>query len=141
MKDSTSSFSMSRRICTWSITAIVGIGPWVGVGDLHAQPAGAGALEALPYKDPQPLQDLLALDDGRLQRRLDSDWSSIRRTLDGFVPPGTVITSAPRVLIGSQHECLRSRSAPACRVYLASLVEINREKQQQGGVLANPLTQ
>jgi hypothetical protein len=126
---------LRRRIWAWSLTVAVGAGPWAG---LHAQSPGAG-LGGLPYQDPKPLQELLALDDAGLQRRLDSEWSAMRQVLDGFVPPGAEITAVPRVFIGARDECLRSHLAPSCRIYLGTLVEMNKEKQQQGSLLANPL--
>jgi hypothetical protein len=130
---------VSHRIAAWSMMALVSIGLGIGGGNLHAQATGSGSLEALPYRDPQPLQDLLNLDDTRLQNRLNNDWDQVRQTLELFFPAGSATSGTSRAFAGSQSECLRNRSAVACRVYLSNLVTINKEKQQQGGLLANPL--
>jgi hypothetical protein len=126
------------RISAWLTTALVSmLALWFCAGSVHAQPAGASARDALPYNDPKPLQDLLKLDDAQLKNRLSNDWSAIRQTLDRFFPARSV-AAMPRGFTGSQNACLRSRSVPACRVYMSNLVEINKENQRQGSLLANP---
>lgn len=130
--------SPDLRISAWLMTALVSIMALLFcAGSVHAQPAGASARDALPYNDPKPLQDLLKLDDTQLKGRLTNDWSAIRQTLDRFFPAGSV-AAMPRGFTGSQNTCLRSRSVPACRVYMSNLVEINKENQRQGSLLANP---
>lgn len=132
-------FPVNRRVSAWSLTALVSIALWIFDGNLHAQTPGASSMDAVPYSDPQPLQDLLNLDDAQLQNRLNNDWNQVRQTLDRFSPSGSAASPTPRAFAGSQDECLRTRSQAACRVYLGNLVAINKEKQQQGGLLSNPL--
>jgi hypothetical protein len=129
----------SHRIAAWSMLALASIAAGAGGGNLHAQVPGTSAFESLPYRNPQPLQDLLDLNDAQLQNRLNNDWNQVRQTLEGFFPAGTATSATPRAFAGSQNECLQNRTAPACRVYLSNLVEVNKEKQKQGGLLANPL--
>jgi hypothetical protein len=130
---------VSHRSAAWSMMALVSIGLGIGGGNLHAQATGTSSLAALPYRNPQPLQDLLNLDDIRLQNRLNNDWNQVRQTLELFFPAGSATFGTSRAFAGSRSECLRNRSAAACRAYLSNLVAINKEKQQQGGLLANPL--
>jgi hypothetical protein len=139
MTRATLSFHSSHRLGAWSMAIVLfGIGSSVATPNLHAQTARAPAPDAQPYRDPQPLQDLLKLNDAQLQSRLNSDWPAIRQTLEGFAP--SAAASRPsKIFSGTQEACLRIRSLPACRAYMSNLVEINKGKQRQGGLLANPL--
>ncbi|MEN3292416.1 MAG: hypothetical protein V7642_1669, partial [Burkholderiales bacterium] len=132
-------FHASHRLSAWSMVIVLfGIGSSISTPSLHAQTARAPSPDAQPYRDPQVLQDLLKLDDAQLQSRLNSDWAAIRQTLDGFAPPVTAYR-ASKSFAGTQDACLRIRSLAACRTYMSNLVEINKGKQWQGSLLANPL--
>lgn len=102
------------------------------------EPASAPSpFASAPLNDPQPLQQLIGLDDSEFLRRL-FDTSRGPDLLDRFFPPGTVIFPMSHGFAGTQDACLRMRSAPACRLYVHDLITINEEKGPQNRVFSNP---
>lgn len=115
------------------------IGLAIGGANTHAQANRANSVDALPYHNPQELQVLVSLDDHQLQNRINTDWNNLRKTLDRFFPSGLLLTPHRHAFAGPQQACLQSRSAGACRIYMRDLIEINKQKERQGGsLLFNP---
>ncbi|QDZ29540.1 hypothetical protein [Noviherbaspirillum sp. UKPF54] len=92
---------------------------------------------AVPFLEPQPLQELIALDDGEFLRRL-FDARQGSRLVDRLFPAELTIFPLSHGFAGAQDACLRMRTPQACRLYLHDLVTINEDKLQQNRVLSNP---
>lgn len=92
---------------------------------------------AAPFLDPQPLQELIALDDGEFLRRL-FDARQGSRLVDRLFPADPAIFPMSHGFAGARDACLRLRTPQACRLYLHDLVMINEDKLQQNRVLSNP---
>lgn len=90
-----------------------------------------------PFSDPMPLQQLIDLEDREFLRLL-FDTSRGPKLLDRFFPPDTVIFPMSHGFAGTQDACLRTRSAPACRLYVHDLITINEEKGPQNRAFSNP---
>jgi hypothetical protein len=117
---------------------LASIALWVCCANTHAGTSRANPFDALPYHSPKELQGLVKLDDTQLQARINTDWNKIRETLDRFYPAGLALTPH-RAFAGPQQACLQNRSVAACRIYMRDLIEINKQKEQQGGsLLLNP---
>lgn len=105
------------------------------------QPALKGAIPAafympqvyltiadLPYVDPQPLRDMMALGDAAYQQMLSGDGERVRQTLRTYLPAHVVLLPAPRGFSGPWDSCLQSLGAPACRIAMNSMISIMNNK-------------
>jgi hypothetical protein len=105
------------------------------------QPALKGAIPAafympqvwltmadLPYVNPQPLRDMMALGDGAYQQMLSSDGARVRQTLRTYLPAHVVLIPAPRGFMGPWDSCLQSLGAPACRSAMSSMISLMDNK-------------
>lgn len=120
-----------HRLWMFSITLLVGIALLIGSANSRAQSGHATSFDVL--------QQLLRLDDQALQDRIDSDWSSIRTSLDQTSSSGPVRTRHRQGFAGPQQACLQTRAVAACRIYTRELVELQQKKEQHhGSLLLNP---
>lgn len=130
--------TMRRSLTRRTAPSLLAVGLWAAASCVWAEEPAAAAIDAAPYRDPQPLRELTSLDDAQLQRRLSADPAGFRRTVQGFFPPALEAHRRSRGFAGSQEACLRTASALPCRLYLNDLIEANRDKEERGRVLANP---
>jgi hypothetical protein len=82
----------------------------------------------LPYVNPQPLRDMMALGDGAYQQMLTSNGAQVRQTLRTYIPAHVVLMPTPRGFIGPWDSCLQSLGAPACRLAMSSMISIMDNK-------------
>lgn len=92
---------------------------------------------AAPFTNPQPLEALLALDDGEFLRRLFAA-SGGTSLFDRLLPAGATVFPMSHGFAGARDACARMRTVQACRLYLHDLIMINEEKLRQHRVLSNP---
>lgn len=92
---------------------------------------------AAPFLNPQPLQELIALDDSEFLRRL-FDTQGGTRLVDRLFPAELTTFPISHGFAGARDACLRTGTPQTCRLYLHDLVTINEEKLQQNRVLSNP---
>lgn len=91
----------------------------------------------LPFNDPQPLLQLMTLDDSAFLRRL-FDTGSGPDILDRLFPSGQTVYPMSHGFAGPQSTCLQTRSALACRLYMADMITINEDNGSQSRVHSNP---
>ncbi|HEV2610007.1 MAG TPA: hypothetical protein VGU61_07045 [Noviherbaspirillum sp.] len=93
----------------------------------------------VPYRDPRPLEALLALDDRQFGAALmEKTPDQARQIFAPFMPPAATEAGVSRGFSGLQLGCLQARLLQACRKYAQSLVALHRAKQPAAGTLANP---
>lgn len=102
--------------------------------------AQAQPFSALPFKDPQQLEQWLALDTPAFQALLQNNWRAVENELNAHFPPGLVISPVSHGFAGPQRTCLQDRAPLACRIYMGDLARINRQRAggPPAGTLNNP---
>ena len=93
---------------------------WLSFLCLMAQ-AQSFALADLPYRDPRPLDALLAGDDTAFESAIRQDWPRIERTLAMFVPLRAKITSSSLFFDAMRQGCTQQKEPTACRLYMDCL--------------------
>jgi Fe-S-cluster containining protein len=76
------------------------------------------SLAELPYRNPRPLDTLLARDDPAFQLAIQQDWQRIERTLAMFVPLRAKITSSSLFFDTARQRCTQQQKPAACRLYM-----------------------
>ncbi len=95
--------------------------------------------DALPYRPPQQLQQLVDLDDAQFQSLIsENDGTNFRAIVANFDPPGSPIFPISHGFAGVRETCLTSSIVVACRLYLTDLLTIYREKEKGASVTTNP---
>jgi hypothetical protein len=95
-------------------------------------------LSQLPYQDPRPLENLLAMDELRFGTTIAGAWPQTERMLARYVPPSVTI-DAPSVFFSTVSvSCLSSRQPAACRAYIDFIAFLMRSKQPKP-IAAAPL--
>ena len=87
------------------------------------------SLEELPYCDPAPLKEMMAMDDAAYQNQLSNQWPDVESLLHRYIPPNVAISPAPHSFIGPMTSCLQDHGLPACREYMRLLIGLNEGKQ------------
>ncbi len=95
---------------------------------------------AIPFRDPQLLEQWLALDTPAFQALLQNNWPAVESELNGHFPPGLVISPVSHGFAGPQRTCLQDHTPLACRIYMGDLARINRQRAggPPAGTLNNP---
>jgi hypothetical protein len=88
------------------------------------------SLEELPYCDPAPLEEMMAMDDPSYQNQLSNHWPDVESLLHRYIPPHVTVYPAPRNFIGAMDSCLQQHGLLACREYMNQLIGLNKGKQQ-----------
>lgn len=86
--------------------------------------------DELPYCDPYPLEEMMALDDAAYQNQLSNHWTDVESLLYRYVPPNVTVYPAPRNFSGAMSACLQQHGLLACREYMNLLIGLNKGKQQ-----------
>lgn len=111
---------------------------------LSCPPLGAqegNPFDVLPDRNPQPLQQLLELDDTQFSNVLQEDnGARFRSIVAAFDPPGTAVFPVSHGFAGARQACLAARAAVACRLYVSDLLAVQRERQDAGAATNNPFT-
>ena len=97
----------------------------------HLSPLAAQnlSLAELPYRDPRPLDALLARDEIQLNTSLQRDWPRLQRTLESYVPASVQI-APPSVLFSTlRQRCMQRRESADCRLYMDFLSFLMKQKQ------------
>jgi hypothetical protein len=76
------------------------------------------SLADLPYRNPRPLDTLLARDDTAFQLAIQQDWQRIERTLAMFVPLRAKVTSSSLFFDTARQRCTKQQETTACRLYM-----------------------
>ena len=74
------------------------------------------SLGALPYRDPRPLDALLARDEASFSASLQRDWQRTLRTLEVYVPAGVQISPSSLLFSAIRERCTQQREPAACRL-------------------------
>jgi hypothetical protein len=94
---------------------------------------------SIPYRNPLPLEQLLALNDVAFSHAVEANnGQQFRSTVNPFDPPGLTIFPIPLSFAGVKTECLDEMSAVACRLYVAELLKIQHTKEGRGAADGNP---
>jgi hypothetical protein len=72
----------------------------------------------LPYRNPRPLDTLLARDDTAFQLAIEQDWPRTERTLAMFVPLRAKLTSSSLFFDTVRQRCTQQQEPAACRLYM-----------------------
>lgn len=87
------------------------------------------SLEELPYCDPAPLEEMMAMDDAAYQNQLSNHWPDVEQLLYRYIPPNVTVYPAPRNFSGAMASCLQQHGLTACREYMTQLIGLNKGKQ------------
>lgn len=87
------------------------------------------SLEEIPYCDPAPLQEMMAMDDASYQNQLSNHWPDVEQLLYRYIPPNVTVYPAPRNFSGAMTSCLQQHGLLACREYMQLLIGLNEGKQ------------
>lgn len=87
------------------------------------------SLEEIPYCDPAPLEEMMAMDDASYQNQLSNHWTDVEKLLHRYIPPNVTVYPAPRNFIGAMDSCLQLHGLSACREYMNQLIGLNKGKQ------------
>jgi hypothetical protein len=88
------------------------------------------SLEELPYCDPSPLVEMMAMDDASYQNQLSNHWPDVESLLHRYIPPHVTVYPAPRNFSGAMASCFQQNGLAACREYMNQLIGLNNSKQQ-----------
>lgn len=117
---------------------------WLPLVCLSAQ-AQNFALTGLPYRDPRPLDAMLARDDAAFRHAIQQHWLRTERMLGMFVPLRAHITSSSLVFDTVRQRCTQQREPAACRLYMDFLsfqmkqkTKVRRKGSTQLPVLLRP---
>ncbi|WP_151638667.1 hypothetical protein [Noviherbaspirillum aerium] len=92
----------------------------------------------VPYRNPLPLEQLLALDGAAFgQAVAANNGRDFRSTVTPFDPPGASNAIVPLGFAGLRNECLEESTPLACRLYVTELLKIHRTKEGRGAGSAN----
>lgn len=96
----------------------------------HLSPVAAQnlSLAELPYRDPRPLDTLLARDDLSFNNSLQRDWPRILRMLESYVPASLQITPSSVLFSTLRQRCIQQRESAACRLYMDFLSFLMKQK-------------
>ena len=90
------------------------------------------SLGDLPYRNPRPLDALLARDDTAFRLAIKQHWKDIDRTLAMFVPARARITSSSLFFDTMRQRCTQHREPAACRLYMDFLSFQMKQKGKAG---------
>jgi hypothetical protein len=76
------------------------------------------SLADLPYRNPRPLDTLLARDETAFQLAIQQDWQRIERKLAMFVPLRAKVTSSSLFFDTARRRCTQQQEPAACRLYM-----------------------
>jgi hypothetical protein len=76
------------------------------------------SLADLPYRNPRPLDTLLARDETAFQLAIQQDWQRIERTLAMFAPLRAKVTSSSLFFDTARRRCTQQQEPAACRLYM-----------------------
>lgn len=85
---------------------------------LSATLAQAVTLPELPYRNPAPLDALVALDDARFASTLALQWPAVERTIASYLPAGSSLSGVSAFADTSYARCMRTHDAGSCRLLL-----------------------
>jgi len=97
------------------------------------------SLGALPYRDPQPLDALLARDEISFSAILQGDWQRTLPTLEMYVPSGVQIAPSSLLFSTVRQRCMQQREPVACRLYIDFLSFLMKQKQATPAPASAPL--
>jgi hypothetical protein len=110
---------------------LIGVSGWLC---FFCMVAGAQSLPLadLPYRNPRPLDALLARDDTAFRLAIKQHWQDIDRTLAMFIPSRASITSSSLFFDTMREQCTQRREPAACRLYMDFLSFQMKQKGKAG---------
>ena len=100
------------------IAACIATGTAAFIALFPAPAAQAVTLQALPYRDPAPLDALLALNDVRFGATLAAQWPAVGRTIASYLPAGAALAGTSAFADASYARCWRLHEPGACRLLM-----------------------
>ena len=95
------------------------------------------SLADLPYRNPRPLDTLLARDDTAFQWAIQRDWPRIERTLSMFVPSRARVTTSSLFFDAARQRCTQQREPATCRLYM-DFLSFQMKQRTKVAVKSNP---
>ena len=117
---------ISLRCCL-----LIGVLGWLSFFCVPAR-AQSLSLADLPYRNPRPLDALLARDDTAFRFEIQQHWQSIAGTLETFVPLRAKITASSLFFDTVRPRCTQLREPAACRLYMDFLSFQMKQKGKPG---------
>ncbi len=105
---------------------------------LAASAAPAVTLQELPYRQPAPLDALLALNDARFAATVASQWPMVERTIAAYLPAGAALTGTSPFADTSYARCVRTHEPGPCRLLMDLLSFEMKARQPQAQRQAQP---
>ncbi len=105
---------------------------------LAASAAQAVTLQELPYRNPAPLDALVALNDARFTATLASQWPSVERTIASYLPGGGPLAGASSFADTSYARCTRAHEPVPCRLLLDLLSFEMKSRRPESQAEAQP---
>lgn len=97
------------------------------------------SLAELPYRDPRPLDALLARDEASFNTAIERDWQQTAHLLETFVPTDIPITPSSLFFNAVRQRCTQGREAFACRLYMDFLSFLMKQKRAAPPLINSPL--
>lgn len=97
------------------------------------------SLAELTYRDPRPLDVLLARDGISFNTILQRDWPRTLRTLESYIPSGVQITPSSLLFSTIRQRCTQQREPVACRLYIDFLSFLMKQKRATPAPANTPL--
>ncbi len=85
---------------------------------LVASATQAVTLQQLPYRNPAPLDGLLALDDAHFAATLSAQWPAVSRTMASYLPAGATLARTSTFADTRYALCVRAHEPGACRLLM-----------------------
>lgn len=101
--------------------------------------AQAVTLRELPYRNPAPLDALVALNDARFTATLASQWPSVERTITSYLPGGGPLAGASSFADTSYARCMRAHEPGPCRLLLDLLSFEMKSRRPEAQAAALPV--
>ena len=101
--------------------------------------AQAVTLQELPYRNPAPLDALVALNDARFAATLASQWPSVERTITSYLPGGGPLAGVSSFADTSYARCMRAHEPGPCRLLLDLLSFEMKSRRPEAQAVALPV--
>jgi hypothetical protein len=131
-----SSISSGQLRCVHSGFAALALFFAVGA---QAQPAylPPDPFAAVPFYDPQALQEIASLDDEAFLNRLFGPSGNVL-LIEQLFPPDLTVFPISHGFAGVQDVCRRTHNTYACRLHVHDLISINQRHAAPSGTYTNP---
>ncbi|HVL75441.1 MAG TPA: hypothetical protein VM406_05450, partial [Noviherbaspirillum sp.] len=82
----------------------------------------------LPFVDPEPLAEMMRLDDASYSRLMTDEPERVRQTMYRYAPANVVLFPAPLGFVGPWDSCLQQPALLACREAMNNMIGLMNSK-------------